>query len=387
MRQPVDIQPAVYVWADDCASSQAAASSLHEAAQAGDARVVRDLLRRADRDAVLQRDYSGWTVLHHAVQGASTDCVSLLLEAKADVDARTDTRATALHLAAFHGNLEVTLLLVLRGANVHVEDEDGHTPLYDAQFKTGGKCTCVADTPQSQPGRVVAFLQRAMALETDTERRASAERAWELHVAQALDEALTVDGAAALPRLLARHQRYIDARDHAGWCALHGAARVGDVRAVQRLLDCGASVHTTTNLGESALHLAAREGHAPVAQLLLARGARADATTRRGLTPIALARRHAAVDGATPDGADVPPNDLVAMLEAAVADREADRQRPAAEAARRWLPLASAVVMAQGARPTYASFATVPGSHPFDTDHTLTAATDGAGSRLSTCTS
>ena len=62
-----------------------------------------------------------------------------------------------------------------------------------------------------------------------------------------------------------------------------------------------------------------------------------------------------------------------------VADREADRQRPAAEAARRWLPLASAVVMAQGARPTYASFATVPGSHPFDTDHTLTAATDGAG--------
>ena len=48
-------------------------------------------------------------------------------------------------------------------------------------------------------------------------------------------------------------------------------------------------------------------------------------------------------------------------------------------AARRWLPLASAVVMAQGARPTYASFATVPGSHPFDTDHTLTAATDGAG--------
>ena len=345
----VRLEPAV------CVGDGPAAPLLHTAAQRGDVQKIKQLL--LDRD-VNELDANSWTALHHAAAtDASAEVTSLLLAAKASVNSQTDASATPLHMAAFHGRFAMLLQLLLAGADLLAKDVDGHTPLYDALYQMGGRCTCVADTPQRQPGRVVAFLQQAEALTNAAERQALAQRAWELIVSRELDEAMHAGGPAALSRLVSRHRRYIDARDDAGWSALHGAAHSGEAHAVQLLFDGGASLSVLTNLGETPLLLAVREGHALVVRLLLARGADAGAATRGGRTPVAEARRRAATS-ADGDG-------LLAILEAALVDCDADRHRTAAAAADRWLPLARAAADDAATRPSFASFAQVPATHPF----------------------
>ena len=290
--------------------------------------------------------YNSWTALHDAAQSTSTSAVASLLEQGADVHAQSSgNRCTALHVAAFNGRMSIVALLVLNRADVHAEDEDGYTPLYDAQYASAGTCACVADTPERQPGRVAAFLAQAMAL-SEGEREQLALRSWERSFAQSLDEAISSGCRVTLARLLASHRRHIDARDYDGWSALHSAAHKGDLLGVRLLLAAGVHICGVTNLGESALHLAAREGHVSVARLLLANSADAHATARSGMTPLAAARRSLSwSDNAT--------SELVEMLERADLDDHCSPAAPAdsvgvaagegaAAAAARLLPLARA---------------------------------------------
>ncbi len=56
----------------------------------------------------------------------------LLIEHGADVNARTDTENTPLHLASAHGPANFVRLLLDRGAEVNAVDQDGMTPLHYA---------------------------------------------------------------------------------------------------------------------------------------------------------------------------------------------------------------------------------------------------------------
>jgi len=64
---------------------------------------------------------------------------------------------------------------------------------------------------------------------------------------------------------------YMEERD--GWCAIHYAARWGDVKMLLALLNAGADVNLRTNGKETALHKATRWDQKDVAVLLLKRGA------------------------------------------------------------------------------------------------------------------
>ena len=289
---------------------------------------------------------NSWAALHDAAQSTSTMAVASLLEQGANVHAKSSgNRCTALHVAAFNGRMSIVALLVLNRADVHAEDEDGFTPLYDAQYASAGTCACVADTPQRQPGRVAAFLAQAMAL-SEGEREQLALRVWERSFAQSLDEAISSGCRVTLARLLASHHRHVDARDYDGWSALHSAAHKGDLLGVRLLLAAGVHIRGVTNLGESALHLAAREGHVSVARLLLANSADAHATARSGMTPLASARRSLSRSGDAT-------SELVEMLDRAERDDHCSPAAPAdsvgvaagegaAAAASRLLPLARA---------------------------------------------
>lgn len=48
----------------------------------------------------------GWTPLHEAVSEDNVECISLLLEHGADIDAADSESCTCLHLAARYLNLE-----------------------------------------------------------------------------------------------------------------------------------------------------------------------------------------------------------------------------------------------------------------------------------------
>ncbi|EHK27042.1 uncharacterized protein TRIVIDRAFT_132531, partial [Trichoderma virens Gv29-8] len=74
------------------------------------------------------------TPLSYAAQSGSEATVKLLLERRAEIDAKDNTRRTPLSYAAESGSEAIVQLLLERGAEVHVQDNDERTPLsYGAQ--------------------------------------------------------------------------------------------------------------------------------------------------------------------------------------------------------------------------------------------------------------
>ena len=77
-------------------------------------------------------DTSGYTPLHYASRNGPADCVKLLLQQGARVDATTKGGATALHRAAFAGHTYICSLLLRAGASGALADSDCDTPLHKA---------------------------------------------------------------------------------------------------------------------------------------------------------------------------------------------------------------------------------------------------------------
>ena len=74
------------------------------------------------------RDF-GWTALHTAAWAGSSKCISLLLEAQADLDRQDWFGSTPLYLAAERNQLEAVWLLVAAGADESKAANDGSRPL------------------------------------------------------------------------------------------------------------------------------------------------------------------------------------------------------------------------------------------------------------------
>jgi len=73
-----------------------------------------------------------------------------------------------------------------------------------------------------------------------------------------------------------------------GRTALHCAATLGNMTALQQLLLFGANVHAQDVSGETPLHRAARTNELLAAELLIARGADIHAENNAGQTPLEL---------------------------------------------------------------------------------------------------
>jgi ankyrin repeat protein len=85
--------------------------------------------RKADVNA---RDEYGATPLHKAANTNAPKVAKLLIDAKADVNTRDKYGATPLHEAARCGNLAVAKLLLAAGADVNAKDDKNKTPLAGA---------------------------------------------------------------------------------------------------------------------------------------------------------------------------------------------------------------------------------------------------------------
>jgi ankyrin repeat protein len=100
---------------------------LHEAADNGDYDMAKVLVDyRADVNA---KGKGGRTPLHLAVMYDQRDIVELLLANGADVNAKDDDGVTPLHYAAWHGYLKMAKMLLKHGADTNAMDKNGETPL------------------------------------------------------------------------------------------------------------------------------------------------------------------------------------------------------------------------------------------------------------------
>ena len=142
---------------------------------------------------------NNWTALHRASIGIeeSSRIIDMLLDAGADIAAKTDSGRTPLHVAVEHKASEATLALMRRGASVHEQDADGKTALHSAQ-------------------------------------------------------------TAQVSRALLQHGARVDATDSDGNTALHLAVDRDEVETALALLQHGARVNATNNDGNTALHVACR---------------------------------------------------------------------------------------------------------------------------------
>ncbi len=100
-----------------------------------------------------------------------------------------------------------------------------------------------------------------------------------------------VEGAASVIRALVKAGADVDAHDGVKRCtALHMAARRGNVKVAEALLDCGAGLEARDSVGETPLRRSVNCNKVEVAALLLSRGADIDSIGSKGITTLFAAR-------------------------------------------------------------------------------------------------
>jgi len=101
---------------------------LIETARAGDIPQLEKLLA-AGADPNQRAGVNGWTPLMHAIHKGQKDSVRVLLQHRADVNAKTENGGTALIEAAGYGYVDIVAMLLDAGAKPDVRDQDGYTAL------------------------------------------------------------------------------------------------------------------------------------------------------------------------------------------------------------------------------------------------------------------
>ena len=78
------------------------------------------------------RDDDQWTALHYAAMRSNIDGINLLLDKGADIHLVDNNNATPLMLTCYRNDINSTRVLLERGANLTIPDCDGNTCLHYA---------------------------------------------------------------------------------------------------------------------------------------------------------------------------------------------------------------------------------------------------------------
>jgi ankyrin repeat protein len=74
---------------------------------------------RAQHDKLSYRQFANWTALHWAASSGRSPCVRALIDSGATVNALSDNKQTALHVAALAGYVQVAEELVAAGVCIY----------------------------------------------------------------------------------------------------------------------------------------------------------------------------------------------------------------------------------------------------------------------------
>jgi ankyrin repeat protein len=239
---------------------------LHIAAEGGFLDVIRILLNRnADINA---RDNRDRTPLFRAItwtnHGLYADEVGPLLGHEADEGTRNTSHSIPPRLALFNVSVRATKLLLDNGANVHIRDDIGQTPLHRA---SDGNHVDV----------MLLLLQHGAGVDVQDNGYSTA-----LHLASDL-------GGLEAVRLLLENGANPNIRNDRGQTPLHLASEWNHVGRTRLLLKCGADVDVQDNDHSTPLHLASYNKSLEATQLLLEHGAGIDVQNNEGRTPLHLA--------------------------------------------------------------------------------------------------
>ncbi|RPI77523.1 MAG: ankyrin repeat domain-containing protein, partial [Desulfobacteraceae bacterium] len=98
-------------------------------AASGNAIGLAELLKEKPHLAYTVRSGDRWTPLHTAVWNSRVECVRVLIEAGADLNAQACNQKTGLHYAAEEGKVPIAEMLLKAKADPNLKDSQGKTPL------------------------------------------------------------------------------------------------------------------------------------------------------------------------------------------------------------------------------------------------------------------
>lgn len=208
---------------------------------------------------------------------------------------------SALHFAAFNGDLQLIDLLVQYKANVELTNYDGNTPMMmAAKVKQQASIKRLADAGasvnfQTSTGCTAAHFAASMG-DVDTVRYLASIGATTIHkdcqTGTLLHWAAHSGEIKAVGAMLYEFNIPVDTPDSHGGTALFTALFMKKSEIVQFLLENGANPQTIISEDQSTpLHIAVEHAELEDVKMLLAFGGNPQAVNKEGETPIALAEK------------------------------------------------------------------------------------------------
>ena len=211
------------------------------------------------------------TPLNAGCLGGHTDVARVLLDRGAEINRKAHRYGlTALHLASRSGNVSLVKLLLDRGACIHIQDKNGHSPfIYACQ---SGDCE-----------RMKLLLDHGASIEpADSSCRAPLMTAIESEIYPAGPAIkLLLDRGAEIDQF---SQSSVGLASALHYCACHGMTETAAL-----LLDRGGTIEIQNSRGETPLRLAVKYQRSEMVEMLVERGADVFARDNEGLTPFEYA--------------------------------------------------------------------------------------------------
>ena len=280
------------------ASGSARSQTIHDAARQGDVAAVSRLLEQ-DARLVESTDDSDCTPLHYAAGGGFLELSELLVERGADVNAQSYEHETPLHWAAVRSHGAVVELLLAQGPDTEIGDDYGRTPLLLVARETGnveiatalldgGADVNARDRFDSTPLELAAWRGFTGAVDLFLDRGATVPAGGQ--EAEALGLFSIEKGLVRLFRVLADDDADLSARNENGGSLLHSASKGGSPEIVEVMLDRGLDMDEQDRYGRTPLHYAAEMGRLQVIELLADRGAALDMRSLAGYSALNMAQ-------------------------------------------------------------------------------------------------
>jgi len=205
--------------------------------------------------------------LHAAVANGHLQCVKVLANLGADMEAEEGAGCTPLHTGAQCGHGDVVDHLVSMGVNVNAKDASGATPYILASAEghlSLCKALCNAGADHALP-----------------------DAAGKLGIHTAANR-----GQLELVEFALNKGSNVDVADGAGRTAMMMAAKSGHFEVVKYLEGQNAQMNSQDLSMQRALHFAAEAAHLEIVQFLCESGAEPDAVDDAGITALYLACKH-----------------------------------------------------------------------------------------------
>ncbi|XP_014772761.1 transient receptor potential cation channel subfamily A member 1 homolog [Octopus bimaculoides] len=185
--------------------------------------------------------------LHRAAMSGNMECVKLLVDNSARIDAYDEEQSTPLHKAALYNHYNVVDYLIKCGARVNKRDSDSYTPLLLAALRGHSETIEILMNASADPLAVDKYEKTA------------------IYLASEENKTLVLKKLLEYPGM----KDQVHANDQYGNRPLHVAAKEGFTEIVMILLSHGADIMATNDDEETPIHLASKFGRTNVVRALV----------------------------------------------------------------------------------------------------------------------